>query len=103
MDLLGSLSPLYVFASNYMVTPYVAVLNQSADAPIPPAFQPSPAEVEEVLLSPLQDLLLPHQTTQITVRGTDLKAPYFDLCGKVVWGATACMLSELAFLLEEKA
>lgn len=99
--LLGNLSPLYVFASNYMVTPYVAVLNQTSKTPTP-VFVPSPAEVESILLPPLSDLLLPRRTANLKVRGIALEAPYFNLCENIVWGATACILSELTVLLKGK-
>ena len=53
IDLLGTLSPLYVQASNYLVTPWVGV------APSRPVFVPNPAEVEALLEVPLLHLLDP--------------------------------------------
>jgi len=96
LDLLGALSPLYVRASNFLVTPWVAAAERR------PQFVPNPAEVEEVLEVPLCHLLGPahfgnhpchHQKHSYL-------APHFDFHGHRVWGATCMILGELVTLLE---
>lgn len=91
IQVIGSLSELYVFVSNYLVYPFVGVLDHY------PVFVPNKLEVEEVLEIPLEYLLDSsiRKRKDIAVRGHILKdVPYFDLNGKVLWGATAMMLSE---------
>ena len=92
------MSQLYIPASGFLVHPYVGHLRQA------PQYTPNASEVEEILEVPLAHLLDParRKTTEIPLpAGMTLKdIPYYDVGGKVVWGATAMMLSELVYLLE---
>jgi 8-oxo-dGTP pyrophosphatase MutT (NUDIX family) len=97
-QILGKLSPLYIPVSNYLVQPWVALLEQR------PVFHPDPAEVSALLDFDLSLLLLPDTLkSSMRVLGNGLKAetPYYDIEGSEVWGATAMILSELAAVLEE--
>ncbi len=98
VEVLGLLTPLFVFASNFMVQPVVAVMSET------PVFLPDSREVAQILEVPLADLLDENRQAEkeITVRGIHIQAPYFDLQGQTVWGATAMMLSELAAILNEE-
>ena len=91
MEVLGSLSDLYIPPSNFLVTPTVAVLSE------PPAFQLDPLEVAAVIEARLEDLLDGSRIK--TTEKYGFTVPYFDLEGEVVWGATAMMLSELRRIL----
>jgi 8-oxo-dGTP pyrophosphatase MutT (NUDIX family) len=97
IETLGRLSPLYVQASNYLVTPWVAFV------PSRPQFAPNPEEVETLLEVRLVDLLDPalfgSQTR--THDGRTYTAPHFLVQSHHVWGATCMILGELATLLEE--
>jgi 8-oxo-dGTP pyrophosphatase MutT (NUDIX family) len=97
VEVLGRLTPLFVFASNFMVHPIVAVTDQT------PAFVPDPREVARILEVPVKDLLDEslRSEKEINVRGFRVQAPFFDFQGQTVWGATAMMLSEFAVLLNE--
>ena len=97
IDLLGSLSPLYVRASNYLVTPWVATV------PARPQLTPNPAEVEEVLEVPLTHLLDPAHFGSHTRQheGRSYDPPHFLVGSHPVWGATCMILGELVTLLEE--
>ena len=95
--LLGRLSPLYVFVSDFALNPVVGV----ADAH--PAFRPRSAEVGRVLEVPLAALLgacLPPRRGFICRPEGLVRAPYFEVCGERVWGATAMILAELLTLLD---
>ncbi len=94
---LGLLTPLYVFASNFMVHPILAVL------PDAPTLFPDPREVAQILEVPIAALLDDNRRgeKEISVRGFRVQAPFFDLEGQTVWGATAMMLSELVAILSE--
>lgn len=97
VTILGQLTTLYVFASNFKVIPTVGYTSST------PMFIPNPYEVEAIIETPLDDLLDSSliKTTVLNVRGFDLEAPYFDFAGNVVWGATAMILSEFKALLEK--
>ena len=98
MQVIGSLSEFYVVASNYMVLPVVGITHQK------PHFVPEPREVDHVVPAPLSEFLDPamQKEKEMVVRnGFRMICPYFDLAGKMVWGATAMMLSELYEVLSE--
>lgn len=95
---LGKLTPLYIPVSNFHVHPFVGAIDFT------PTFIPELQEVKEIVETPLS-LLLADQTRQITdltIRGYTIKeVPYFNVFGKVVWGATAMMLSEFIEIVKE--
>jgi 8-oxo-dGTP pyrophosphatase MutT (NUDIX family) len=89
--ILGKLSELYIPPSNYIVTPVVGYsLNK-------PDFIPDHNEVAKIIETDLDFLFDPSRLKEkiINVRGYEIEAPYFDINGHVVWGATAMILSEL--------
>lgn len=94
VQVLGTLSPLFVFASNYLVQPTVGW------TPSRPAFNADPYEVAQLLETPLATLLDPatiHREPW-NLRGTQVEVPYYSVLGQTVWGATAMMLAELLSL-----
>ena len=94
VTVLGQLTPLYVFASNYIVQPTVAWTDYR------PEFHCDPFEVAQLLEVALHDLRDPasRRTETRTLRGQPIDVPYFAVVGQTVWGATAMMLSELLAL-----
>lgn len=96
VELLGQLSPLYLFVSNFSVAPWVATIDHR------PAFNPSPDEVQEVLELPLDHLLDESNYGRQLHRHQDLtfSAPHFQWRQHRIWGATSMILSELVALVE---
>ena len=97
VEVLGLLTPLFVHASNYMVHPVVGAARTRPD------FKPDPYEVDallEVPLDELQDVTRIGSKEIIVREGITIQAPYYDLQGHTVWGATAMMISELLEVLE---
>jgi 8-oxo-dGTP pyrophosphatase MutT (NUDIX family) len=92
VEWLGTLAPLWVFASNAIVAPCVGVLDQE------PAWRPDPAEVESVLRLPVtrltEDLAIT-KSLRIERAMLSFDAPQFTLEGQSIWGATAAILGEL--------
>ena len=89
--LLGQLSPLYLFGTNFWITPWVAVSRGGIGV------TPNAAEVREVLQVPLTDLCDPKIRGQhVENRGTfQFRAPHFLWHGYQIWGATSMILAEL--------
>lgn len=91
--LLGALTELYIPISNFVVYPYVGVVAYQ------PVFRPQYEEVKEVLTAPFNWFYRPEALKRGKLRawpGIELEnVPWFDLHGKVLWGATAMILSEL--------
>ncbi|MEM7299032.1 MAG: CoA pyrophosphatase [Bacteroidota bacterium] len=96
---LGELTKLFIPVSNFDVLPVVACMDAKMD------FVPDNHEVEEVVNARL-DHLLDDKTkgvSEIVVGGSfTLKAPSFSVEGKVVWGATAMILSELVMIFKNR-
>jgi 8-oxo-dGTP pyrophosphatase MutT (NUDIX family) len=91
LEVLGQLSPLYLFASNYAITPWVAAARK------PPEWSPSQREVERLLEVPLAHLLDPANTGHVErrQRGLGFRAPCFVWDSERIWGATSMVLAEL--------
>src|ERR1700683_1373825 len=72
--ILGQLSSLYVYGTNFLIEPWVAVLRGAM------VFQPNPTEVQEILQVSHAHLLMPASRGQhIEQRGSlRFKAPHFD-------------------------
>jgi 8-oxo-dGTP pyrophosphatase MutT (NUDIX family) len=96
LEILGQLSDCYVFASDFVVTPWLAA------TPLAPQWRPDAREVERVVEMSLATLLAPNAIGSMTIRRGPLefRAPCYHVDGACVWGATSVILSELADLLE---
>jgi 8-oxo-dGTP pyrophosphatase MutT (NUDIX family) len=93
---LGQLTPLYIPVSNYLVHP---VISWSL---FTPSFVAQPSEVHEVLEVPFRHFFggrnVKHTDILLQQNATIKDVPYFDVEGRVVWGATAMIISELVSL-----
>lgn len=88
-SLLGELTPVSTFVTNYVIHPFVAS--------IPPGltWRASEREVDEVLELELSDVRDAKTMTTITRRGIAFQADAYVLEGHVIWGATARILQQL--------
>jgi 8-oxo-dGTP pyrophosphatase MutT (NUDIX family) len=89
---IGKLTPVYIPVSKFMVQPFVSYVEQK------PNFSASAYEVNALIEWEIDHLLNPDIIKETIIEptpGLKLKTPYFDVQGKVLWGATAMMLNEL--------
>jgi len=97
IEILGRLTDLYIPVSNFLVHPFVGILHGA------PEFVPQPGEVEAVLTPSLSVFQSPENLKRIDLtlqQGITLKdVPYFDVHGRIVWGATAMIMSEFLELV----
>ena len=98
IQLLGSLSRIYIPPSNFLVYPYVGYCAH------PPSFRLDQKEVEKIILPPVDILLNDEIIKQGSFKaggpnGWQINAPYFEVENERIWGATAAILSELKELL----
>lgn len=96
--IIGKLTPIYIPVSKFMVHPFVSFVTQK------PNFSANAYEVNEIMEWEIAQLLnsdIVKETIIEPTPGLILKTPYFDVQGKVLWGATAMMLNELKWLLKK--
>jgi 8-oxo-dGTP pyrophosphatase MutT (NUDIX family) len=98
VTVLGGLTPLYIFHSDYCITPYVAA------RPTRPTFVPDPVEVAELLEVPLLTLLDPaiRREEEWVLHETLTRVPFYQIGEHKVWGATAMVLSEFEAVLGDQ-
>ncbi len=97
IEIIGSLTELYIIASNFNVLPVIGVLKEV------PEFIADGREVDEIIEVRLDELMEEDKQKEkrmTILQGITINAPYFDLNNKVVWGATAMILSELKWILK---
>jgi len=99
LEVLGELSTMYIPPSNFLVYPFVSVAKQKLN------ILPNPDEVESVLRAHPRDLLAQNaiKNSAVKISGSDarLKVNHYTVGGHIVWGATAMILSELVYILNE--
>jgi len=97
IEILGSLSEVYIPPSRFIVNPVVAYSQET------PVFTPFSGEVDKLLETPVEWLFDPERVKStrifLPLYNTHIEAPYYDLHGEVVWGATAMMIRELVEVL----
>ena len=95
IDVLGTLSPLYIDVSNFLVTPVVAWRSGPTECDFWSRLSPQPSEVLRILHAPLRSLAASRAVRTVRARGYTLEAPSYLAGNDVVWGATATILAEL--------
>ncbi len=91
IELLGKLTPIYIPPSDFEVHPFVGYVSYH------PQWVPELTEVTAIIEMPLDSLLddTLKKIKLLDVRGFSIKAPFYDVAGHEVWGATAIILAEL--------
>lgn len=96
IGILGALTPLYVYVSNFLVHPFVGFTSEYPD------FKPQLSEVSSIIELPIEHITKEKNKgkTDIHVRNITLSnTPYYNINGKKLWGATAMIVSELEQIL----
>lgn len=96
IEILGSLSSLYIPVSNYLVFPAVGFVFEE------PKFVPDKNEVDEILNIPLKCFIGEKykKTQKISAQNYMIDAPAYQINGYTIWGATAMIISEFVEVLE---
>jgi len=90
VEILGELDDTISRTSNYIITPFVALI------PWPYQFKVNREEIEELIEVPLSALLdrdCQRQENEI-IDGEAVISYFYDYQGRVIWGATARILSQ---------
>ncbi len=95
---IGQLTEIYIPVSNFKVAPVVGAVDYYPD------FVIDEREVEELIELKLSDLTGVKVLMETKIKFSDnriLKTPCFNFNDKIVWGATAIMLNELRWILDD--
>jgi len=97
VQVLGTLSELYIPVSNFFVQPVVGVI------PYKPDFYPDPREVADILEINTSELFdeSNRKENDFIMAGKNISAPHYKIQSHYVWGATAMMISELRELVSD--
>lgn len=97
IKVIGSLTEVFVLASNFMVYPFVGIVDAK------PNLNLEKNEVASVIELPLHTLFVENIIKEKPIKnalGFTLMAPYYDIESKTLWGATAMMVSELCTIIK---
>lgn len=95
-QIIGKLSDIYIHPSNFLVTPYVAVISKV------PEMKKDSFEVEKLIEVSLQDIIHPDAIVRKNLnleKYGNVQVPCFFVDDQVIWGATAMIMSELRTIL----
>lgn len=98
VEVVGSLTPLYIPPSNFLVTPVIAFSNMK------PQFVAQASEVDEILEVNIYDFLQKEIIKEKILHlqhNISLNVKYYDIQNKTIWGATAMMIAELSEILNQ--
>jgi 8-oxo-dGTP pyrophosphatase MutT (NUDIX family) len=89
VEVAGALPPVGTFVTNYKIHPFVGLIPGGL------SFKPNPAEVESVLVAPLDELRAGYDKRRLVRRGVPIKTDTYVIGDSLIWGATARILGDL--------
>jgi len=97
IDVVGSLTPFYLYKTNNQITPVIGFLEKK------PIMQRNPNEVEEIITVKLDALISDEliEKERWDLAHNNFYVPYWSFHRVPLWGATAMMMSELLVLYRE--
>lgn len=96
LQIIGTLTPLYIPVSNIVVTPFVGWFEKR------PEFKPGAGEVVFLIEADIRSFLDYSiiKSKPFEIRGETIDIKYFDYKGNVIWGATAMIFHELLTIIK---
>jgi 8-oxo-dGTP pyrophosphatase MutT (NUDIX family) len=95
--MLGELSPVYLFRTNFAIHPWIAIAQQR------PVWRINPLEVATLLEVPLEALLDSNCVfaSEREHHGVRFQVPCYRFAGHEIWGATGMILAELVQIVAD--
>jgi 8-oxo-dGTP pyrophosphatase MutT (NUDIX family) len=97
IEVIGELTSLFIPASKFEVFPIIGFYRET------PSFIPQKEEVASIIEVPLSLLLSESciEYKKVEFNGLEESIPFYNIYNKMVWGATAMMLSEFVCIWKE--
>ncbi|MFM2392505.1 MAG: hypothetical protein RLZZ546_482 [Bacteroidota bacterium] len=98
VGVIGELSQIYIPISNYLIYPFIGFMSDE------PEFSMQKSEVKRIIDVLIKSFIESKykKITDLTVRQTTLvNVPYYDISNRVIWGATAMILSEFESIIKK--
>ncbi|MEA3504742.1 MAG: CoA pyrophosphatase [Bacteroidota bacterium] len=95
-NIIGKLTDIYIPPSNFIVAPYVAIIDSL------PKLKKDPIEVEKIIEVDLNEIIKCNSITShkvYSLNSGEIIVPCFKNKNNIIWGATAMILSELREIL----
>ena len=89
VTVVGALPPVSTFVTNYVIYPFVGLIEPGGE------FVINPIEVEAVAELALPDLVAGFERKRLVRRGVPIRTDTYTVDGNLVWGATARILQHL--------
>ncbi|MCH8022763.1 MAG: CoA pyrophosphatase [Thaumarchaeota archaeon] len=98
-DVIGELSAVFTYSSNFVISPFLAVVKTS------PSVKSISAEVSYVLEVDFNRFMdqSNYGEDNRTFAGKTYSVPYYDYEGNIIWGATAQIINQLVKITSEPA
>jgi len=96
LEVIGKLTPIYIPVSNFLVHPFIAVSS------VRPKFSLNKFKVKEIIETEINIFLkeeIKGQGIFLSKKKKKIEAPFYEVQGYKIWGATAIILSELEAIL----
>ena len=93
VTVVGSLTPLYIPVSNFLIHPIVGWYRGGTPG-LASRLVPQPEEVAAILMADVEALRSTLAVRTVNARGWSGRTGSYEVAGAVVWGATALMLAE---------
>jgi 8-oxo-dGTP pyrophosphatase MutT (NUDIX family) len=94
VTIVGAVPPVSTFVTNYVIYPFVGLIEPGGE------FVINPIEVEAVAELALPDLVAGFERKRLVRRGVPIKTDTYTVEGNLIWGATARILGHLLERLE---
>jgi 8-oxo-dGTP pyrophosphatase MutT (NUDIX family) len=94
VDLVGALPPTPTVVTNYVIYPFVGLIEPGG------SFRPNPVEVDSVVELSLSALRAGFERKRLIRRGVPIKTDTYTVDGNFIWGATARIVGALLARLE---
>ena len=97
INIIGAMTSFYIPVSGFKISPFIGWIKHK------PKLTIQNTEVSKVYSPSITSLMKKEskKEKQTVILGNEIKIPFFELEGEMVWGATSMIISEFKYILKE--